>query len=283
MADSSGDGFMAKIKQFLVNDLLIKGIIITVLGGAFGAAITAYLTENINVFRTSHLISSATEKINSEKPEKIKDGINTLVQIAIDVPYRKQEMVDIITKEYFRKQFNWQENLPVTPPEKVEVFVASLNAILNIPRENENHHRLNIDLHKIALVSENGKKIYLQNMDFSDVVLWGSEFVNIDFSRSNFENADLGGVRFDNCGLEDLNLKNAKMSFSPFEDTQRPTMFIDSQAARSTIDEALIITGTVPQLVITNTEIDPERREKLKHKAPMVKFEQKITTHQISV
>lgn len=257
---------MADIKQILIQDFLIKGLVIAVIGGS----ITAYLNENLKVLRTSYLIASATRKIKTKKPETIKRGVNILVQIAIDMPYRRQEMIDIIVKECIQKMFAWREKPPVTPPEMVEVFVNSLNAILNVPRENENRHRLNIDLHQIALVAKNGTSIYLQNMDFRDVILWGSEFVNIDFSRSNFENADLGGVLFANCGLEDLNLKNAKMSFS-FLDPKRPTMIINSYAARSTIDEALIITGQT-QLEITNTEIDQERREKLKQKTPMVKF-----------
>ena len=258
---------MADLKQVLIQDFLIKGLVIAVIGGA----ITAYLNENLKVLRTAFLVASATRKIKMKKPRTIKRGVNILIQIAIDMPYRRQEMIDLIVKECLREKFIRRENPPATPAEMVEVFVDSLKAILNVPRENENHHRLNIDLHQIALVAENGKSIYLQNMDFRDVILWGSEFVNIDFSRSNFENADLGGVLFAHCGLEDLNLKNARMSFS-FLDPKRPTIIMNSYAARSTIDEALIITGQT-QLVIANTEIDQERREKLSHKTPMVRFE----------
>lgn len=258
---------MADLKQILIEDFLIKGLGIAVIGGA----ITAFLNENLTVLRTSYLVASATRKINTKKPNTIKRGVNILIQIAIDMPYRKQEMIDIVVKEYFRKKFNRRENPPVTPPDMVEVFVDSLKTILGVSRENANHYRLNIDLHQIALVAENKKSIYLENMDFRDVVLWGSEFVNIDFSRSNFENADLGGVLFAQCGLEDLNLKNAKMSRS-FLDPQRPTTIFNSKAARSTIDEALILKGQETQLLIVNTEMDPERREKLKSN-PMVRLE----------
>jgi hypothetical protein len=256
-----------KLWDALIQDFFIKGLLITVIGGA----VTAYLNENLKVFRTSFLIASAKRKIRTGKPEKIKRGVNMLVEIAIDRPYRRQEMLDIIVLECFRKNFNsTQENPPITPLNMVNVFVDTLKAILNIPRDNENHHSLNIDLHQIVLVAADGQSIYLQKMNFKDVVLWGSEFINIDFSRSDFENADLGGVRFVNCGLEDLNLKNARISFS-FLEPRRPTMIISSYAARSTIDEALIITGE-NQLLIVNTEIDQERREKLMEKTPMVKI-----------
>lgn len=270
---------MADLKQVLIQDFLIKGLIIAVIGGA----ITAYLNENLKLLRTSFLIASAKRKIKAEDPQTIMRGVNTLVQIAIDMPYRRQEMTDIIVNECLRKKFAQQvrEKVTPTPQKMVEVFVDSLKAILNVPRENENRHRLNIDLHQIVLVAENGKdSIYLQNMDFRDVVLWGSDFVNVDFSRSNFENADLGGVRFESCGLEDLNLKNAKICYS-FMD-KRPTLLINSHAARSTIDEALIITGQ-NQLVIIGTEIDPERRNRLMQRSeqaqqmtrlPMVSFDQ---------
>ena len=257
---------MTDVKQILIQEFLIKGLVIAVIGGA----ITTYLNENLKILRISFLVASAKRKLKAKKTETIKRGVNILVQIAIDMPYRRQEMIDIIVNECFREKFSWQENPPVTPPKSVKVFVDTLSAILNIPRENENHHRLNIDLHKIALVGRSGKSIYLQNMDFRDVILWGSEFVNIDFSRSNFENSDFGGVLFVNCGLEDLNLKNTRMSFS-YLDPKRPTMIINSYAARSTIDETLIITGQT-QLIIANTEIDQERREKLMQKVPMVSF-----------
>ncbi|MFN9868582.1 MAG: pentapeptide repeat-containing protein [Pseudanabaena sp.] len=259
---------MTGITKILIEEFLIKGLIIAVIGGI----ITTYLNENIKLLRTSFLIASATRKIQTKKPKTIKRGVNILVQIATDLPYRRQEMINIIINECIRKKFRRQENPPVTSSEMVEVFIDSLNSILNIPRENENRHRLDINLHQIALVAEKGNSIYLENMDFRDVVLWGSEFVNVDFSRSNFENSDLGGVLFKHCGLEDLNLKNAKMSFS-FLDPRRPTMLINSYAARTTIDEALIITVNQIQLVITNTEIDLEKREKLKQQTPMVRLD----------
>jgi hypothetical protein len=257
-----------KVWEVLINDFIIKGLLITVI---IGSAIT-YLNENLKVLRTSFLIASAKRKLKTAKAETIKHGVDMLVEIAIDRPYRRQEMLDIIVQECFRDKFNrTHDNPPITPPDMVNVFLYSLKAILNIPRENENHHSLNIDLHKIVLVEEEGKSIYLQKMNFKDVVLWGSEFINVDFSRSDFENSDLGGVRFVGCGLEDLNLKNARLSYS-YLDPKRPTMIINSHATRSRIDEALILTGK-NQLLIVNTEIDPEQCEKLMNNTPAVKIE----------
>jgi hypothetical protein len=252
--------------DIFLKEILVKSLIV----GVIGVAVTAYLNENLNVLRTAFLIASAKRKIRTGKPKAIKRGVNMLVEIAIKKPYRKQEMLDIVTQEVFRKKFcRTGEYLPVTPPEMVEVFVDSLKAILSVPRDDENHHGVNIDLHKMALIAEKEKYIYLEKINFKDVVLWGSEFTHVDFSRSDFENADLGGVRFEECGLEDLNLKNAKMSYS-FLEPQRPTIIINSYAFRSNIDEALIITGNQVQLQITRTGIDKERYEKLLGKRPMV-------------
>lgn len=252
--------------DIFLKEILVKGLIV----GVIGVAITAYLNENLNVLRTAFLIASAKRKIKTGKPRAIKRGVNMLVEIAIKKPYRKQEMLDIVTQEVFRKKFSrTRENPPVTPPEMVDVFIDSLKAILSVPRDDENHHGVNIDLNNMALVAEKEKYIYLEKMNFKDVVLWGSEFKHVDFSRSDFENADLGGVRFEECGLEDLNLKNARMCDS-FLEPRRPTIIINSYAFRSNIDEALILTGDKVQLQIIGAKIDKERFEKLLSKRPMV-------------
>ncbi|SEM71759.1 Pentapeptide repeat-containing protein [Syntrophus gentianae] len=257
------------LKDVFIKEILINGLII----GVVGTAIFAALKENLNVLRTNLLITSAKRKIRKGHPRAVKRGVNMLAEIAIHMPYRKQEMLDIVTKEVFRNKFSYSGKVPpVTPPAMVEVFVDSLKAILGVPRKDENDHGVNIDLHKIALVAKEGESIYLEKMNFKDVVLWGSEFIRVDFSRSDFENADLGGVRFENCGLEDLNLKNTRMSFS-FLEPERPTILSNSIASRSNIDEALIITGDAVQLQIIKTEIDQERREKLLSKKPMVMIE----------
>ena len=250
----------------VVNEVVIKGVIVTAIGGA----IIAFLNENLNVLRTAFLIGSAKRKIRKGKPRAIKRGVSMLVEIAVKKPYRKQEMLDIVTQEVFRRKFSYTGgSAPVTSPELVDVFTDSLKAILSIPRNDENGHGVNIDLHRVALVAKTGESIYLEKMNFKDVVLWGSEFTRVDFSRSDFENADLGGARFEDCGLEDLNLKNARMSAS-FLDPKRPTMILNAIASRSNIDEALIITGEGVQLQIVKTEIDRERREKLAARRPMV-------------
>jgi hypothetical protein len=123
--------------DIFLNEIVVKGLIV----GVIGVAITTYLNENLNVLRNTFLIASAKRKMRTGKPKAIKSGVNMLVEIAIKMPYRKQEMLDIVTQDVFRKNFSrTRENPPVTPPEMVDVFVDSLKAILSVPRDDENHH-----------------------------------------------------------------------------------------------------------------------------------------------
>jgi hypothetical protein len=68
----------------------------------------------------------------------------------------------------------------------------------------------------------------------------------------------------------DLNLKNARMSYSFLDD--RAAIIQQCRVARSTIDESLIITGTKVQMSIRASEIDLERCARLACKTPMVEM-----------
>jgi len=261
-----------KLRDFMVSQLLVKTLLVCVVLTAAVGALTTYLNENLDVLRTSYVVANARRKLRTGDPDAIGRAVSTLVEVARNKPYRKQEMVDIIVQELFRKWFARTPGvaLPPTPPAMVGIFRDSLRALLSIPRKDENDHSINIDLHQLALVGKKENPIYLQKTNFKDVVLWGSEFVNVALSRSDFENADLGGVRFEACGMEDLNLKNARMSYSFLDD--RATIIQHCEVARSTIDESLIITGTRVQLSIRAGEIDLERCARLACKAPMVEM-----------
>jgi hypothetical protein len=258
---------MDNLWETVVKEFAIKGLIIGVVGGA----LLTYLNENLSVLRTSLLIASARRKLATRKPGKVMRAIHTLVEIAQTRPTRRQEMVDIIVEDCFRRIFGraGAAHGP-TSPRLAELFVSALRALLSLPRVDENGHGLNIDLHQIALISEM-QPVYLEKMNFKDVVLWGSEFVKVDLSRSTFENADLGGVRFVECGLEDLEMKKARLSYSPLD--RRPTMIHGSAVARSNIDEAWILETESPQLSIAHSEIDRARLELLMSKSHAVRIE----------
>lgn len=228
--------------ESIFSDIVIKGLIIGILGGA----ILTFFNENLNVLRTSLLISSAQRKLKTNNPKKIRRGAQMLLEIAISKPFRRQEMVDIIVRDCFRRHFSCNHaQLNTTPQPMIEVFVDTLKALLNIPRKDENNHLLNIDLHQLQLISEQDQ-IYLEKMNFKDVVLWGCNFVGVDLSRSNFENADLGGTYFKQCGVEFAIMDNAKMLYS-FQD-QRPTIFEETNLTGSTIEKANILDYPSPQL-----------------------------------
>jgi hypothetical protein len=85
--------------ESVLKDFVVKGLIIGVMGGA----ILTYCTENLNVLRTSFLIASARRKLKSGNPRSIKRGIQTLLEIAIAKPFRRQEMVDLIVSDCLRR------------------------------------------------------------------------------------------------------------------------------------------------------------------------------------
>jgi hypothetical protein len=254
--------------ESVLKDFVIKGLIIGVIGGA----ILTYCNENLNVLRTSFLIASARRKLKSGNPQNIKRGVQILLEIAIVKPFRRQEMVDFIVSDCLRRYFG-RENLPAepTPPPMVEVFVDTLRAVLNIPRKDENGHLLNIDLHQLRLISAD-VTVYLEQMNFSNVVLWGCDFVRVDLSRSTFETADLGGTYFKQCGLEFAVLDKAKLCYSVFD--KRPTTIEETGLVGSTLDKAMILdygspTPQLPalQLQIINSDLEPWMADKLKGKS----------------
>lgn len=246
-----------------ITDFVIKGLLITGLGGF----ILTVFNENLNVIRTKYLIVSATRKLRTAQPSKIKKGVQILIEIAIAKPFRRQEMIDIIVMDVFRRYFNRNSDKP--EPYSVDmanVFIETIKALLSVPRKDDNGHILNIDLHNIYLVSTDGSEIYMQKSNFKDVVMWGSHFENVNFSRSSFENADIAGAYFINCGLEYVNMSNTKITWH-----DRPTTVIESLLTETNIEDAFILKTNKSQLFL-QSYIDPQRREKLLSKSNGVIF-----------
>lgn len=258
---------MDELWKSVYKDLLINGILVAVIGGA----IKAYLSESLVVLRTSFLVASAIRKLSSTKLPRVMRAVHTLIEIAGTQPTRRQEMVDLLAENFFRRRLTrGDRQLDPTPKELVEICKVALRALLSLPRRDENGHGINIDLHQIRLVAHEG--IYLEKLNLQDVVLWGSEFVKVDLSRSTFENADLGGVRFVQCGLEDVNMKNARLSYSYMDD--RPTIIEDCNLARSSIDEALIIDAERPQVIVTRPrDVEPARMRALQSRGRSVQID----------
>jgi hypothetical protein len=244
-------------------DFVIKGIVLGVLGGA----LLAFLNENLGVLRNALLIASAKRKLASPSPARVARGVHILLEIARARPTRRQEMVDVIVEEFFRRRFaktaSDPRKAPPTPPHLVGLFRDTLRALLSLPRKDDNGHGLNLDLHQLALVSR-GDSIYLEKMNFDEVVLWGSDFANVDFSRSSFVGADLGGVCFDGCGLEDLDLRGARLSFSPLD--ERATIIHGCQVARSNLEEAWVMKHGTGQVVFVGGEVEGDRLQALRGK-----------------
>jgi hypothetical protein len=114
--------------------------------------------------------------------------------------------------------------------------------------------------------------VYLEQMNFSNVVLWDCDFVRVDLSRSTFENADLGGVYFKQCGLEYVILDKAKLCYRVFD--KRPTTIEETGLVGSTLDKATILDYGTPtpqfpalQLQIINSDLEPWRADQLKGKS----------------
>src|SRR3954471_21658052 len=91
---------MDSLWKVLYSDVVIKGLLVTVIGGA----ILASLSESLVVWRTSLLVVNARRKLASANPRRIVSGVHTLLEIARKQPTRRQEMVDIVT-EMFRERF----------------------------------------------------------------------------------------------------------------------------------------------------------------------------------
>jgi hypothetical protein len=256
---------MKEILNSIYTEIIVKGLIVTVIGGS----LLTYCNQNIDVLRTSYLVKNAEKKLITNDPDSIKSGVQNLLEIANEKPFRRQEMIDIIVKDLFRSHFGKEspQDEPTSKSMK-DVFVDTLKSLLSIPRKDDNGHELNIDLHQMHLVSTDKNTIYMEKLNFEGVVLWGSDFEYVDFSRSSFENADIGGAYFKNCGMEDLNMNGAKISFSPLD--ERPTTIENSQLSRSNLEKADIYPGQ-NQLLIINSGIEQFKRELLKQR-PGVEF-----------
>lgn len=229
----------------IYKDLLIDGVLVAAVGGA----INTYLNESLVVLRTSFLVASATRKLESRNPKRIARGAHTLLEIARTQPTRRQEMVDLLAEKLFRRTTNNLDNIPQPLLKDIlDALAVVLRGLLSLPRKDDNDHELNIDLHQIRFVSPKNW-IYLEKLNLNGVVLWGSEFQHVDLSRSTLENADLGGAQLLDCGLEDVNMKNARFSFSPME-PRRPTIMEDCSLARSCVEEGCILDASCTQLVL---------------------------------
>jgi hypothetical protein len=248
-------------------ELIVKGLIV----GVLGTALLAFLRENLGVLRTSFLIGSARRKLVRGRPREVRRAVQMLLEIARARPTRRQEMVDVIVSDFFRRHFGQNPNSPAgpTPPHMIMLFTETVRAVLSLPRLDENGHGLNIDLHQMTVRAEPKSTIYLEKANFKDVVLWGSIFEGVDFSRSTFDNADLGGVLFVRCGLEDASLSNARLSWSPFDD--RATIIQECMAERSNIEDAWVLQGSRVQVEIRRSAVDGFRLDKLRSKSPGVR------------
>jgi hypothetical protein len=253
--------------ETILKEILINGLIVGVIGGT----LVAFCRENVNVLRTTLLISSARKKLKTGDPKRIRRGVQMLLEVAVARPFRRQEMVDIVIEDCFRRYFHRSRTPPVpTPAPLVTVFVDTLKSILSLPRADENGHSLNVDLRQMRLVRETESEegsIYLEKMNFAGIELWGCDFVNVDFSRSTFENANIGGTHFRRCGMEFLKLDNVKISYSPLD--SRPTIMEECPLAGSNLDKASILPGSPerPQLhIIRSPDIERPVVEWLRQK-----------------
>jgi hypothetical protein len=240
----------------ILKEILVNVLILGVIGGT---AVTVW-RENVDVWRTTLQISRARKKLKTGDPKRIRHAVQTLLEIAVAKPFRRQEMIEIIVEDFFRYYFrrNGAPSDP-TPAPMVEAFVEALKSVLGLPRADDNGHSLNIDLHQIRLASHEklGKPIYLEKMNFTGVELWGCDFTHVDFSRSTFQNANLGGTCFRRCGMEFLQLDEAKISYSFLD--HRPTTLENCMLAGSNLDKVSLLPGTheAPQLhIIHGIDLD---------------------------
>lgn len=253
----------------ILKDIIVDGLIV----GAIGGTLLAHCRENLSVLITTCRIRSARKKLKTGNPKRIRHGVQMLLEIAIAKPFRRQEMIDMVVEDFFRRHFSSKGGQAVPTPEPMAaVFVDTLKSVLGLPRTDDNHHSLNVDLHQIRLVSEKGREsIYLEKMNFTGVELWGCDFTNVDFSRSTFKNANIGGACFRSCGMEFVDLDNVKMNYSPLD--QRPTIIEECLLAGSNIDKASVLQGSpeMPQLhIIHSYDIEPSVARSLREKGARI-------------
>lgn len=197
----------------------------------------------------SQLIKSF-ELAESDAPNKKVKGINQLAELTVH-PHKRQKIIDFLQNE-LRSQFPQNKEIDESD---LPILEHMIRTITTIPRYDVNNHALNFNLHQIRV-----QDLDLSNINFKDMILWGSQFINVVLSHSDFRNADIGGTIFKNCSLEYADLEGAIITRS-FMDSEngrpRPTRFIETRLYESNLEKANIEFGEL--IGITDFDLESLR------------------------